>query len=118
MKIHPQANALASRLSQAANTPVTRVPFTAPQPDEPEATPQPETDSQATPAAAVETGKPRRKRKRQAESDEADDTVPISLRPRRTTLSKYVNAAADRSREIGRTISAQQIMLEVLERGP
>jgi hypothetical protein len=46
------------------------------------------------------------------------DTVPISLRPHRMLLNRYIMAAAERTREDGRVISAQQIMLEVLERAP
>jgi hypothetical protein len=123
MKKHPQADALASRLTVAANTPVASVvPFNAPQPVEPEpgaeGSSQNETDSPAKNAAAIEPAKPRRRRRAQTESNEADDTVPISLRPPRKLLTRYVNAAAERMRETGRSISPQQIMLEVLERGP
>jgi hypothetical protein len=121
MKKHPQADALASRLAQAANTPVTVIPFTASQPAEEEAAPRSEAGSDATPTAAVEPTKPRTRRKARGDSasnEEADDTVPISLRPHRKLLTRYINAASDRMRETGRMISAQQIMLEVLERGP
>jgi hypothetical protein len=45
------------------------------------------------------------------------DTVPISIRPDRALLNKYILKAAERTREAGRVISAQKIMLEVLERG-
>ncbi|MGA8028923.1 MAG: hypothetical protein WB992_17420 [Bryobacteraceae bacterium] len=38
------------------------------------------------------------------------------MRPHRALLSRYVLKAADGTREAGRVISAQQIMLEVLER--
>ena len=43
-------------------------------------------------------------------------TVGITLRPGARLLNRYTLAAADRTREEGRVISAQQIMLEVLER--
>ena len=43
-------------------------------------------------------------------------TVGITLRPVARLLNRYTLAAADRTREEGRVISAQQIMLEVLER--
>lgn len=45
------------------------------------------------------------------------DTVPITLRPASALLNKYVLRAAERTREEGRVVSAQQIMLETLERG-
>ena len=41
----------------------------------------------------------------------------ITLRPERALLTRYTNAAADRTRKEGKVISAQQIMIEVLERG-
>jgi hypothetical protein len=46
------------------------------------------------------------------------DTVAISLRPKRSTLERYTFAAAERTKKEGRVISAQQLMLEVLETGP
>jgi hypothetical protein len=46
------------------------------------------------------------------------DTVGITLRPERELHHRYVMAAAERTRKEGRVISAQQIMLEVLETGP
>ena len=45
------------------------------------------------------------------------DTVQMTLRPGRGLVSKYTNAAADRTRQVGKVVSAQEIMLEVLERG-
>jgi len=45
------------------------------------------------------------------------DSVPITLRPSGELLKKYVLKAAERTTEEGRVVSAQQIMLEVLERG-
>lgn len=44
------------------------------------------------------------------------ETLGINLRPSRTLYERYVALAADRSKETGRVVSAQQIMLEVLER--
>jgi len=120
MKKHPQANALYSRLVEASNTPLTAVPFTGPPAAESDVVPQTEPESPTAPLTALEESKPRRRRKARADAaleDDSDDTVPISLRPHRKLLTRYVNAAADRMRETGRTISAQQIMLEVLERG-
>ena len=48
----------------------------------------------------------------------ASDTIGISLRPARTLLQRYTIAAAERTRQIGRVVSAQEIMLEQLEQGP
>ena len=45
------------------------------------------------------------------------ETLGINLRPSRALYGRYVALAADRSKETGRVVSAQQIMLEVLERG-
>ena len=45
------------------------------------------------------------------------DTVQMTLRPGKGLVSKYTNAAADRTRQVGKVVSAQEIMLEVLERG-
>jgi hypothetical protein len=44
------------------------------------------------------------------------DTVPITLRPTSALLNKFVLKASERTREEGRVVSAQQIMLEALER--
>jgi hypothetical protein len=44
------------------------------------------------------------------------DTVPITLRPNNALLNKFVLKASERTREEGRVVSAQQIMLEALER--
>jgi hypothetical protein len=46
------------------------------------------------------------------------DTKGITLRPTKELLTRYTLAAADRTRTEGRVISAQEIMLEQLERGP
>ena len=45
------------------------------------------------------------------------DTVAMTLRPTRELLNDYTLAAAERTKERGRVVSAQEIMLEVLERG-
>jgi hypothetical protein len=44
------------------------------------------------------------------------DTVPITLRPSNELLNKFVLKAAERTREEGRVVSAQQMMIEALER--
>ena len=126
MKKHPQAADLAARLADAANKPPAIVQFPVPQPlaetaaeEVREAAPE----SQAIAATAAEKNKqPRRPRRKKADVQAAeateDDTVPISLRPPRDLLTRYVLAAAERTRETGRVTSAQQIMLERLDGGP
>jgi hypothetical protein len=47
----------------------------------------------------------------------ASDTVGMTLRPARALLKRYTLAAAERTKQKGRVVSAQEIMLEVLERG-
>jgi hypothetical protein len=106
MKKHRDAEALAARIAEAANQPAAVVASRSP------ASPSPETPAEPGQAAS---SKPTRKRIKARLPD--GDTVGISLRPHRTLLSHYVLKAADRTREAGRVISAQEIMLEVLERG-
>lgn len=119
MKKNRDADALAARLAAAANQPPVLIAFPRPSPPESEA-PLPETQVPAEPAAA----EPRPNRARRARPNRAgpaepeEDTVAISLRPRREVLRRYVLAASERTRETGRVVSAQQIMLEMLERGP
>jgi len=67
--------------------------------------------------ATDEAPAPVRARTQKAKPKEPD-TVPITLRPSSALLSKYVLKAAERTREEGRVVSAQQIMIEVLEKGP
>lgn len=125
MKKHPQADALAARLADAANKPLGIVQFPVPQPPAetaPEEAAETQPESPAISATPVEQSKPRKPRRKkegvQAAEEPEDDTVPISLRPRRDLLTRYVLAAAERTRETGRVTSAQQIMLERLDGGP
>lgn len=121
MKKHPSANELAMRLTTAANQPPVLVAFP------PSATPEDESPQNVVPESAEtppvpenqpeRTTRARRASKAALEKPE-DDTVPISLRPKRSVLTRYVAAASERSLKGGRVVSAQQIMLEVLERGP
>jgi hypothetical protein len=97
MKPNRDANALAAALTSAAATPV-------PLPER--VTPAPAN----SPAARVVSPKERK-------AKAAPDTVGITLRPDRALLTRYTIEAANRTRAEGRVISAQQIMLEVLERG-
>lgn len=44
-------------------------------------------------------------------------TMQMTLRPARTLHALYVDRAAERSKAEGRTVTVQEIMLEVLEQG-
>lgn len=46
----------------------------------------------------------------------ATTTQQLTLRAPRELVARYVGLAAERSKQIGRTVSAQAVMLEVLER--
>jgi hypothetical protein len=122
MKKHPETDALATRLAAAANQPPSVVPFPVSTPTEEETAPPQEAESAPRPAtvAAEPTRRQRRKARATAQAAEQaeDNIVPISLRPHRELLTRYVLAASDRTRETGRVISAQQMMLERLEGGP
>ena len=47
----------------------------------------------------------------------AAETQQMTLRPKTALVARYVDLAAERSKQLGRTVTAQQVMLEVLERG-
>ena len=101
MKPSRDASALAASLTAAASAPL-RLPER----------PPPEPANVAPPPVAVApTVKPARKARAAPAA-----TVGITLRPDGRLLNRYTLAAADRTRAEGRVISAQQIMLEVLER--
>lgn len=44
-------------------------------------------------------------------------TMQMTLRPARSLYALYVNKAAERSKQEGRNVSVQEIMLEVLGKG-
>ena len=69
-----------------------------------------------TVAPTPETAPPVTRSKAKATKAKQPDTVPITLRPSNALLNKYVIKASERTREEGRVVSAQQIMLEALER--
>jgi len=94
MKAAKGIDDLAARLTSAAAAPLVSAP-----------TPTP------TPAPA------KRKATKAAAKKEAADTMQLTLRPTRALYGRYVAAAADRSRTEGRVVSAQEIMLEILEKG-
>lgn len=106
MKPSRDAAALAASLSAAASTPLRLPERATPAPANTSAAPPPPPADDPAPAAA------KAPRKQKA----PPDTVGITLRPASTLLNRYTLAAADRTRKEGRVISAQQIMLEVLER--
>jgi hypothetical protein len=105
MKPHRDAASLAAALTTAAAAPVPLPPRPVPIGVN-SATPEPE------PAAAPPV--PARKVRK---ATAAPDTVGITLRPERALLLRYTHEAAERTRKEGKVISAQQVMLEVLERG-
>jgi len=105
MKRNRDADELAARIAAAANQPAAIVA------SPPKVEPQPVVT--AEPNKATSSVQKRRPKKTRLTDG---DTVGISLRPHRSLLSRYVLKAADRTRESGRVISAQEIMLEVLER--
>ncbi len=108
MKPNHGAAALAAALTNAAVAPLQmpeRKLSGAAQAEEPEAV-----SSDALPS-------PQRSR-RAPKMKELADTMQMTLRPRKELVESYVCAAAERSKREGRMISAQQIMLEVLESGP
>ncbi len=107
MKPNRDASALAARLGAAANTPI---PLPEPRPAPPLV--QTIVTSEAAPA------KPTREGGTKAKSSKPAETRPITLRPAPALLNKYVLAAAERTRETGRVVSAQEMMIAVLERGP
>jgi hypothetical protein len=117
MKRSRDSDALAARLALAGNQPPAVLAFTPPATEQ--AQEEVASESPETVTSPVEEARPRKARKTKASLDAVkEDTVAISLRPRRALLTRYVAAASERSLESGRVTSAQQIMLEVLERGP
>jgi len=104
MKPHRDANELAARLGQAANK---RVPL-------PETPLAPPPAPAPTPEAEKTVRSPTQKEK---SAKTATETVAITLRPTRALLNRYTRAAAERTLKSGRVCSAQELILEVLERG-
>ena len=110
---------LAARLGAAAASPL--VPVAAAAPAAPAAAPAMTTGAPSGAgqgaAAAEAPAAPARKAAKATAKKEPTDTTQLTLRPSRALLARYVAAAADRSRDTGRMVSAQEIMLEVLEKG-
>jgi hypothetical protein len=103
MKPHRDAAALAAALTTAAATPVALPPRVSSAPAN--------ANADSVPVAESMLPRPRSKAKA------SPDTVGITLRPDRALLLRYTNEAANRTRAEGKVISAQQVMIEVLERG-
>mgnify|MGYP003382239983 CR=1 FL=1 len=109
MKPHRDASALAARLGAAANTPI---PL-------PQRTPQQTIPVVVAPDPEPEPEKPSRASVARSKAEKAPVTTrAITLRLSADLLNKYVLAAAERTRETGRVVSAQEIMLAKLGRGP
>lgn len=104
---------LAARLGAAVTSPLVSPAAVAPAPislPEPAAAQAPAPARERARTAAKAVGK-------DAAKKEPADTMQLTLRPSRTLFARYVAAAADRSRQLGRVVSAQEIMLEILEKG-
>jgi hypothetical protein len=105
MKKHPNASDLSAKLSAAASQPAGAAKPAAPVLLSPVPEPQ---------LAAPETTKgTTRVKPKKVKAKEA--TVIITMRPSQSLWNKFVLKAAERTREQGRVVSAQLIMLEALE---
>jgi hypothetical protein len=105
MKKNREASELAARLAAAARQPAGASSVPTP----PQTEPEPSAKPTIVRAAAAPTKSTKTKVKE-------PQTIPITLRPDSTLWNKFVLKASERTREEGRVISAQQIMLEALER--
>jgi hypothetical protein len=108
MKKNRDSSELAAKLAAAAKQPAGA--STVPQPVL--VSQAPETKPTVIEHIQVPTGAKQKK----AKPKDVADTVPITLRPSSDLLNRFVLKAAERTREEGRVVSAQQIMLETLER--
>jgi hypothetical protein len=113
MKKNRDSSDLAARIAAAASQPAGRsvAPVPVAAPVLVSSTPAAKTQT-ATPVVAPAPARSKAKKTKPAEPD----TVPITLRPSAALLSKFVIKASERTREEGRVVSAQQIMIEALER--
>ena len=105
MKKNRDSSELAARITAAASQPAGMNP----KPPLVSASPQP-----PAPKSVVEFVLAQSTPKKSRLNDQ--DTVAITLRPKSALWNKYVIKASERTREEGRVVSAQQIMLEALER--
>ena len=106
MKKNQGSSELAAKIAAAANQPAGRSSLPAPTLITPQTV-----ATKPVSAAEAAPSKPKKAKRKEP------DTVPITLRPTSALLSKFVLKASERTREEGRVVSAQQIMLETLERG-
>lgn len=106
MKKNQDSSDLAARIAAAASQPAGRSPL----PAAPTLVTTEPAAAKPAPASEVPPSKPKKAKRLEP------DTVPITLRPTSALLSKFVVKASERTREEGRVVSAQQIMLEALER--
>ena len=121
MKKNRDSSELAARIAAAASQPAGRssapapvhapvlAPVAAPVLVSPAPVAKPKA---ATPVVAPAPAPAKTKKTKPAEPD----TVPITLRPSSALLNKFVIKASERTVEEGTVVSAQQIMLEALER--
>lgn len=105
MKKNRDSSNLAARIAAAASQPAGA--GSAPAPVLVASTPSPK--------EPVAESAPSRSKSKKTKPKEPD-TVPITLRPASALLNRFVLKASERTREEGRVVSAQQIMLEALER--
>src|SRR5260370_33880914 len=101
MKQPRDAAALAASLTNAANAPL----------------PLPERATALLQRTETPPQTETRQSKKAAKVKIMPDTVGMTLRPTRELLNDYTIAAAERTKAKGRVDSAQEIMLEALERG-
>jgi hypothetical protein len=106
MKKSRDASELAARITAAANKPAGASSIL----------PTLVAPSIPTVAITPKAAPPLTRSKAKAAKAQQPDTVPITLRPTNALLNKFVLKASERTREEGRVVSAQQIMLEALER--
>jgi len=117
MKKNRNSSDLAARIAAAANQPAGRSSAPAPElaPVSAPVLVSSTAVAKAPTAASVPAPVPARSKAKKTKPAEPD-TVPITLRPSSALLSKFVIKASERTVEEGRVVSAQQIMLEALER--
>ncbi|MDR8093057.1 hypothetical protein KPB05_37000 [Burkholderia gladioli] len=114
MKQPKKVQDLAASLLAASHAPLVSTPAVAapapaaPAPAPAASEPSPARERSEAPAKAAGKGKGKK---------EPADTMQLTLRPTRTLYARYVAAAADRSRQAGRMVTPQEVMLEILEKG-
>ncbi|KAA0072631.1 hypothetical protein CIW54_28355 (plasmid) [Paraburkholderia sp. T12-10] len=106
MKAAKGVDDLAAHLTRAATAPLVTAPA-------PAAAVAPTPAPARTPARRDRKATPQK----DAVKKEPTETMQLTLRPTRALYGRYVAAAADRSRQEGRIVSVQEIMIEILEKG-